>query len=211
MTTDDLIRVLAADTARPRPLTPALMLGLIPALAVALAVIWIALGLREDLAASLLTPVSALRLVLAAALGLVAIRIAIHLSRPEGRVSARLWPLAGIGAVALGVLVWAFVTTPADTRQAATLGETLAVCLVMIPLLSILPVATVFFALRRGATTAPALAGFVAGLAGSGLAAAIYALHCTEDSPLFYVTWYGLAILATAAVSAALGPRLLRW
>jgi hypothetical protein len=64
---------------------------------------------------------------------------------------------------------------------------------------------------RRGATTAPALAGFVAGLAGSGLAAAIYTLHCTEDSPLFYVTWYGLAISTIAAVSAALGSRLLRW
>ena len=43
--------------------------------------------------------------------------------------------------------------------------------------------------LCRGGTTAPALAGLVAGLAGSGLAAAIYAVHCTEDSPLFYVTW----------------------
>jgi hypothetical protein len=65
--------------------------------------------------------------------------------------------------------------------------------------------------LRRGATTAPAKAGFVAGLAGAGFAAAVYALHCTEDSPLFYVTWYGLAIMGVAIVSAMIGARSLRW
>lgn len=211
MTTDDLIRVMAADTARPQPLTTSLMLGLIPALAVALAVVATLLGFREDLAASLLTPVLAMRTLLVAALGLAAIRCTLGLLRPEGRDSVRLWPLVGIGALALGMLVWAYVTTPADLRQAAMLGETLATSLVMIPLMSILPVAVILIALRRGATTAPALAGFVAGLAGSGLAAAIYSLHCPENSPLFCVTWYGLAILSTAAVSAALGSRLLRW
>lgn len=211
MTTEDLIRVMAADTARPQPLTTSLMLGLFPSLLVALAVVATVLGFREDLAASLLTPLLAMRSLLVAALGLVAIRCALDLLRPEGGDSVRLWPLAGIGAAALALLVWAYVTTPADTRQMAFFGKTLVLCLVMIPLLSILPVAAILFTLRRGATTAPALAGFVAGLAGSGLAAAIYSLHCTEDSPLFYVTWYGLAILSTAAVSAALGSRLLRW
>lgn len=211
MTTDDLIRVMAADTARPQPLTTSLMRGLIPALAVALAVVATLLGFREDLAAALLTPLLAMRTLLVAVLGLVAIGCVSELIRPEGRDSVRLWPLAGIGAVALGLLAWAWVTTPADMRERALLGETLATCLVMIPLLSILPVAAVLVTLRRGATTAPALAGFVAGLAGSGLAAAIYSLHCPENSPLFCVTWYGLAILSTAAVSAALGARLLRW
>lgn len=211
MTTDDLIRVMAADVARPQPLPPSLMLGLIPALLVALAVVATVLGFREDLAVALLTPVLAMRTLLVATLGLVAIRCALDLLRPEGRDSVRLWPLAGIGAVALGMLVWAWVTTPADMRQGAMFGKSLATCLVMIPLLSILPVAAVLVTLRRGATTAPALAGFVAGLAGSGLAAAIYSLYCPENSPLFCVTWYGLAILSTAAVSAALGSRLLRW
>lgn len=211
MTTDDLIRVMAADTARPQPLTRSLMLGLIPALAVALAVVATVLGFRVDLAASMLTPVLAMRTLLVAALGFAAIRCALDLSRPEGRDSVRLWPLAGIGAVALSLLVWAYVTTPVDMREAAMLGETLATCLVMIPLMSILPVAAILLTLRRGATTAPALAGFVAGLAGSGLAAAIYSLHCPEDSPLFCVTWYGLAIISIAAVSAALGAWLLRW
>ena len=63
----------------------------------------------------------------------------------------------------------------------------------------------------RAQIPVPALAGFVAGLGGAGMAAAVYALHCTEDSPLFYVTWYGLAIGGVAVVSAVAGARLLRW
>jgi hypothetical protein len=93
----------------------------------------------------------------------------------------------------------------------ATVGKTMTTCLVTIPLLSILPVGSLLIMLRQGATTGPAKAGFVAGLAGAGFSAAVYALHCTEDSPLFYVTWYGLAIMGVASVSALIGARSLRW
>ncbi len=211
MKTDDLIRALAADTVRPRPLQATLMLGLIPSLTIAVAAVWLALGFRADLATSLVTPVSAIRILLTAVLGVAAMRIALVLATPEGRDTARLWPLAVVGAAAIGLLAWAYVTTPVDARQMATVGKTITVCLVAIPLLSILPVATLLYTLRQGATTAPARAGFVAGLAGSGLSAAIYALHCTEDSPLFYVTWYGLAIMGVTLVSTLIGSRVLRW
>lgn len=211
MKTDDLIRTLAADMTRPRPVIALLMLGLIPSLVIAVTGIGGVLGFRPDLATSLMTPVSAVRIVLTLALGLVAMRIALMLARPEGRGIARLWPLAVVGAVAIGLWVWAFATTPADARQMATAGKTMVTCLVTIPIVSVLPVASLLIALRRGATTVPALAGFVAGLAGSGLAAAIYALHCTEDSPLFYVTWYGLAIMGVSLVSTVIGSRILRW
>lgn len=211
MKTDDLIRVLAADSLRPAPMTTTLMLGLIPSLAVATLAVWMGLGFRADLASALVTPISAIRIFLTGILGLAAVRIALQLARPEGRETARLWPLAAVAAVALGLLAWAYLTTPPEARQMATVGKTMTTCLVVIPLLSILPVASLLYALRQGATTAPARAGLVAGLAGSGLSAAIYALHCTEDSPLFYVTWYGLAIMGVTIVSAAIGARVLRW
>jgi hypothetical protein len=211
MKTDDLIRAMAADTLRPRPLMATLMLGLIPSLAIALAAVWLTLGFRPDLAVAMVTPVSVPRILLTLALGLVAMRIALLLARPEGRDTARLWPVAVVGAAALGLFAWAYVTTPAEARQMATVGKTITTCLVAIPLLSVLPVASLLYALRQGATTAPARAGFVAGLAGSGLSAAVYALHCTEDSPLFYVTWYGLAIMMVTLVSTLIGARVLRW
>jgi hypothetical protein len=43
------------------------------------------------------------------------------------------------------------------------------------------------------------------------MAAAGYALVCTEDSRLFFVTWYGLGIVLGGALGAAAGIQVLRW
>jgi hypothetical protein len=212
MKTDDLIRALAADTLRPAAPGPALLLPLlVPALGVALVAMWLTIGFRTDLADVPASPLSFARIVLTALLGAIAVRLALLLARPEGAGVARLWPLAAVAAVAAAMWVWALVATPAEGRGMAIVGKTMVSCLVTIPLLSVLPVASILYVLRQGATTAPARAGFVAGLAGAGLSAMIYALHCTEDSPLFYVTWYGIAIMGVALVSAAIGARSLRW
>jgi hypothetical protein len=212
MKTDDLIRALAADTLQPAAPGPALLLPLlVPALALALVAMWLTIGFRADLADVPASPVSFARIVLTAFLGVIAARLALVLARPEGAGVARLWPLAAVAAVAAALWVWALVATPPEGRGMAMVGKTMVNCLVTIPLLSVLPVASILYVLRQGATTAPARAGFVAGLAGAGLAAMIYALHCTEDSPLFYVTWYGLAIMGVALVSALIGARSLRW
>ncbi len=211
MKTDDLIRAISADTARAKPLAVTLLAGLVPAVAAAAAAVGIVLGFRNDLAAAMMNPLSAMRIVLAAALCFFALRLALTLARPEGLRSARFWPLAAVAAVALGLAGLALVTTPREGWQMAAAGKTMMTCLISIPLLSVLPVAAVLAALRRGATTVPVLAGALAGLAGGGAAAAVYALHCTEDSPLFYVTWYGIAILGVTVVSAMVGARVLRW
>lgn len=211
MKTDDLIRVLAADTRPEAGLSGRMWLALVPALAVAVAALWLTLGFRPDLAHAFGNPVSLMRWVLTGALALVSMRIALVLARPEGRRVVRLWPLAVVAGAALALLIWAYATTPAEGRQMATLGKTIWTCLVAIPVLSVLPVGALFWALRRGATSAPALAGAAIGLAGSGAAAAVYATHCIEVSPLFFVTWYSLAIIGVTIVSAVIGSRILRW
>lgn len=66
-------------------------------------------------------------------------------------------------------------------------------------------------ALRRGAPTSPVRAGAVASLAAGAIGAALYALHCVDDSPLFVLAWYGLAIGIVTAAGAALGRRILAW
>lgn len=211
MKTDDLIRTLAADTVRQPALRSILVLGMGFSLAIAVLAVWLALGFRADLSTALMTPVSVARFLLTGLLGIAATRLVLVLARPEGAQSARLWPLAAVAGAALGLLVWAYFTTPQDARQMATVGKTMTTCLVAIPLLSVLPVATLHYVLRQGATTATFRAGFVAGLAGSGLSAVVYALYCTEDSPLFYVTWYGLAIMGVTLVSSVVAARSLRW
>jgi hypothetical protein len=45
----------------------------------------------------------------------------------------------------------------------------------------------------------------------SGIAATLYASHCTDDSPLFVATWYSLAIGMVALVGYVIGSRVLRW
>jgi len=211
MKTDDLIRVLASDVQPSQPLSLRLGAGLVPALVLAAVALWLTLGFRGDLPSAVRDPLSAMRWVLSLALGAGGVGLALVLARPEGRPLARVWPVGAVALVGLALWGWALLATPPEARQMALVGKTMTACLVTIPILSILPVAAIMATLRHGATTAPRLAGAAAGLGGGGLAAAIYALHCTEDSPLFYVTWYGLAILGVTLVSALLGQRLLRW
>jgi hypothetical protein len=73
------------------------------------------------------------------------------------------------------------------------------------------PVAALFLALRAGAPTRPAAAGAIAGLLGGGLAATLYAINCTDDSPLFVAVWYSLAIAAVSLIAAMAGRSMLRW
>jgi hypothetical protein len=65
--------------------------------------------------------------------------------------------------------------------------------------------------LRHGAPTRPAIAGAIAGLLSAGLAAILYASHCTDDSPLFVATWYTIAAALVTAVGALAGSRVLRF
>jgi hypothetical protein len=211
MNTDALIRLLAADGVTERPVGRVLAILLLPALAAAALVLWLTLGFRADLGLSITVPESAFRFVITGAAGALGLRLALLLSRPEGQGIARLWPLGAMAALALAALGHAWITTPDGARQMALVGKTMTTCLVTIPILSILPVAALLAAMHRGAATSPATAGFCAGIAGSGFAAMIYALHCTEDSPLFYVTWYGLAMASVTLVTTLIATRALRW
>lgn len=94
---------------------------------------------------------------------------------------------------------------------ASLVGRNAAFCLFFIPVLSLVPLAGLLWALRSGAPESPGLAGAATGLAAGSVAAAIYAWHCPDDSPLFVATWYGLAIVGVAAAGFCIGRRWLRW
>jgi len=91
------------------------------------------------------------------------------------------------------------------------IGHNARFCLTLIPLLSIGPLACLLTALRRGAPSNPGLAGSVAGLAASGIAATLYAAYCIDDSPLFVMTWYPIATLIVTMTGYLIGRKLLRW
>ncbi len=85
-------------------------------------------------------------------------------------------------------------------------------CLASTPLLSLAPLAAILFVMRESAPTWPGLAGAVAGLAaGTGAGATLYAAHCVDDSPLFVIVWYSIAIGLVTLLGAGVGRRVLRW
>jgi hypothetical protein len=51
----------------------------------------------------------------------------------------------------------------------------------------------------------------MAGLAASSIAAAFYAMNCFDDSPLFVITWYPLAIFGVTCAGYLAGTRYLQW
>ncbi|MCB6178925.1 NrsF family protein [Rhodobacter sp. Har01] len=207
--TEDVIRTLASRPS-PRPFGPALIgLAMVAAGVAGLVPFFLALGLRADLAAALSVPTTLAKSALPLLLALLALPLALGSARPEARLP--LWPLLLPLALALLLVVGQVVDTPRDRLLPEMLGHTATACLAFITALSIAPMVTGIALSRRGATTRPVLSGALIGLAAGAGAATGYALHCTEDAPLFYVGWYGLAIVTSGGLGAGLGHRYLRW
>lgn len=206
--TEDLIRDLAAAPLPARFSPAATVGGMAGVLVIALALYLAGFGLRPDLfAAWAQLPVQA-KSILPALLSLLAFWLVLRSARPDGRMILR--PLAVPIALALGMVI--FRVAGADgSLVAEALGRTALACLTSISMLSALPLAVGIVFLRRAAPTQPILAGALLGVATAAGVAAGYALHCTEDSPLFFVSWYGLAIGIVGGVGGWLGHRFLRW
>lgn len=212
MDTDHLIRTLAADNdTHQRPVGDLLLVALLLALPVAFALFLAGLGMRPDIMTAMGNPFFDLKFAITIALAGAAIAISLHLSRPEASLGRWAWLLA-IPVGLLGIGLMGEMMTPHRTSMSTRLiGSNSRVCLTAIPLLSLPILAAALVALRRGAPSRPAVAGAFAGLLSAGLAATLYASHCTDDSPMFVATWYTIAIAFVAAIGAVAGSRVLRF
>jgi hypothetical protein len=211
MKTQKLIDALVADRATPaKPMRWALAAALLAGGLVSLALFLASLGVRADIEPALGTWRFELKVGLVLlALGL-AFSLCIVLSRPVAPThpGRRLLPLAALAALAVAIELLAL---PSASWTSRLVGSNALVCLIAIPTLAIVPLAAVLAMLRSGAPASPARAGGAAGLLAAAAAASLYAFHCFDDSPLFVVTWYGLAALLVIALGAVAGHRLLRW
>lgn len=212
MDTDQLIRTLAADNAHPaRPVGFALMLALLAAAPVSLLMFFTELGIRPDVMTAIRNPFFDLKFAVTLALAIAAIAVSLHLSRPEASLRGFGWLLlapVGILAAAIGGEMMMPQRMPMMSRM---VGKNSSICLVAIPLLSLPFLAGALIGLRHGAPSRPALAGALAGLLSAGLAATLYASHCTDDSPLFVALWYTIATALVTAVGALAGAKWLRY
>ncbi|MDP2085569.1 MAG: NrsF family protein [Gemmobacter sp.] len=209
MKTEDLIAALSAD-ATPGAAPEGGLPWMLAALALAGGVFYAAFGLRADPMAAL-APFTLPKTLLPLALGALALALAFRAARPGQSAGPLPALMLAVPAVAAATALLRLVQTdPAGWAMQAT-GKTMVPCLVTIPLLALLPLAALLGALRRGAPLSPARAGLAAGLAAGGLAATLYSLHCTEDSPLFWALWYSTGIAISGALGAVAGHRVLRW
>lgn len=211
MRTEDLIRHLAQEPARPSFDGARLAVLLLAVLVSVCALFLLLAGVRPDLGRALQEPILWAKPLLPAALCLIALRAAVLSARPGQPLGA--WPRALVVPAAAAALLWlrAFALLPPDQRFAEVGPLSLSECLGLIPLLALVPAAVLVALLRQGAPVRPRLTGLLAGLAAGAGSATGYSLFCTRDNPLFFVTWYGLAILVVAAGTALAAPRFLRW
>ena len=212
METDQLIRTLAADSAyRARPVGMVLALALLAAAPVSMAIFFASLGVRPDLMSAMHNPFFDLKFAVTLALAISAIAVGLHLSRPQASLRGWAWLLlipAGLLAGGIASEMMLPQRLPMMTRL---IGSNSRVCLTAIPLISLPLLAAALIGLRHGAPTRPAVTGAIAGLLSAGLAATLYASHCTDDSPLFVATWYTIATALVAAIGALAGSRVLRY
>ncbi len=212
MKTDDLIRALGADArAMPARRRPMWALAAIAAAIIAAIVFFSTIGPRPDIGQAAHTMRFLFKFVFTLVLLASAFPLVRMLSVPGARVGrAALWLLAAPLLMA-GALALEMMAVPSADWMPRLIGHNMPVCLSMIPLIGLGPLAVLTVALRHGAPTRPVLAGAVAGLAAGGLAATFYAAHCIDDSPLFVATWYTIAIAVLAGLGALAGRFFVRW
>ena len=212
METDQLIRTLAADNAhRARPVGFVLALWLLAAAPVSVAMLLAGLGVRPDVITAMHNPFFDLKFLVTLALAVPAIAISLHVSRPEVSLQGWAWLLlipAGLLLTGIASEMMLPQRLPMMTRL---VGNNSRLCMMAIPLMSLPFLVAALIGLRHGAPTRPAVTGAIAGLLSAGLAATLYASHCTDDLPLFVATWYTIATALVSAIGALAGSRVLRF
>jgi len=211
MKTDDLIRALAQDN------TPGHGMGMPRALAVSTGLLvsgglfFGTMGLRAGLATPAVALAVAIKLAITLSLALAALALARRAVHP-GQALGALKRLLALPVIVLGLaLVYDLSRYGFENAGARLFGSNYWRCMLAIPLLSLPLLAGLLYALSGGAPTDIDKTGLYAGLGAAGFGATLYALHCTDDSPLFILAWYGIAAAVVALMGRWAARRFLRW
>lgn len=213
MRTDELIAILSTNVEPVdrrrivRTVGTALALGAM----MAIAVVFIVLGIRPDLMQASAFLYLALKLLFTTIVLVPASIYLIRLARPGGE---RNTPVVMVALPFVAIIILAavsFAFTPNTHWSKMVMGNQWLECLVSIPIIAVVPFAAIIWAVRQTAPTDLVRTGALAGLVAGGLSATGYALHCADDSLPFVALWYGGTIALCTFAGATLGPRPLRW
>jgi hypothetical protein len=210
MNTDDLISALARDAALTEPpMGRRLALAFAASAFVAFALLMLLIKPRPDLAIAATTILFDLKMLLIGLLAVAAIAMLRQIARPEGQLPRAVLILP-VALLVFG-LGHELATQPPALYGARLVGQNWAFCLVAIPLMAVGPLALIMTAMRSSAPADARLAGAIAGFAAGIVAALFYGIHCIDDSPLFVVTWYTIAVGLMTLLGGAIGRRVLAW
>jgi hypothetical protein len=210
--TENLITALVADGASiGTPIAQRLALALACGFALSAAVFFWQLGWRHDIGEARGTLPFLFKFVVTGALLVPAAILVTRLARPDAGPGLWGWALLIAPLLLVAGSSADLIASPSNVWTTKLIGANAAACVALILLLSVAPLTALLFALSEGAPAKPRITGAVAGLAAGALSATLYAMHCTDDSPLFVATWYTIAIGIMALAGSVLGERLLRW
>lgn len=216
MKTDELIGLLGASFASEPAKSPGMLrriaLGAAIGAAGALCLALLALGVRPDLGEGKSLTFLLAKLAFALAVGGLALRYLGRIARPGGERRVHLGIAALPFAAVMVLAALSLANAPAAHWGTMLTGHMWLECLVSIPVIAVVPFATLMWAVRKfGAPTDLVRAGALVGLASGGVSAMGYAIHCMDDTVPFIALWYGGTIALCTLAGALLGPRLLRW
>ena len=210
MKTDNLIELLVKDLVpwRFRSILAGAVAG---GIIIAALVFFVGIGVRPDISEAVKSNRFLFKFIVTVSLAVAAIWVTLSVGRPDGSLAHRGLALSIAPALLACAVVIELLVLPQSQWMPQLVGRNARLCLTLIPLLSIGPLACLLAALRAGAPSSPGLAGAVAGMAASGIAATFYAANCTDDSALFVMTWYPIATLIVTTAGYLIGRKLLRW
>ncbi|WP_426440463.1 NrsF family protein [Bradyrhizobium genosp. P] len=211
MKTEMLIGALVQDSSADWDFDRTVWVAMTSGSLIAGVIFFVGVGFRPDIAYATETIRFLFKFVVTVPLAIAAMAAMERAGRPGSSFGLPGWAL-GILPLILGCAVLVeLIMVPESLWTSRLVGSNARVCLTLIPLLAMGPLACFLVALRRGAPTRPGLAGALAGLAASGIAATFYATNCIDDSPLFVATWYPIATSMVVATGYLAGCQLLKW
>jgi hypothetical protein len=208
--TDDLIELLVRDLV-PWRFRSAVVAAVAGGIVIAAILFFAGVGFRPDISEAMKSGRFLFKFIVTVSLAVTAIWVTLSVGRPGGSLAHRGLALAIAPALLACAAAIELVMLPESQWMPHLVGHNARICLTLIPLLSVGPLACLLAALRASAPSSPGLAGAVAGLAASGIAATFYAAHCTDDSALFVITWYPIVTLIVTIAGYLIGRKLLRW
>jgi hypothetical protein len=211
MKTNELIDLLVRDL-RPVPsLACVLLVATVCGTSISATAFASMIGTRIDMGAALGDVRFIFKLLITLSLVATTAILLDRTGRPDVLVGGRKWGLSLPLVLALAGALVEMCATTSNAWATHAIGRNGLECLMLIPLLSVAPLACLLHAFRLAAPGRPGIAGSAAGLMAGGIAASLYALHCDDDSPLFILIWYMPAIALVVLIGYVLGNRLLRW